>query len=54
MKKNVAFTLISFTVLNGIMIITSTAISSNGSDPGSEANLLNQNVNELEFELTRI
>ena len=41
------------------MFISLTAISSNGSDTGSlslevEANLLDQNVNELEFELYRM
>ena len=54
-KKNVAFTLISFTEMRW-MLISSTGIWVTGSDTGLvasrlEANLLDQNVNELEYEL---
>ena len=59
MKKNVALTLNNSDVRKWEeCFISSTAIwvtsSNTGSDASRWANLLNQNVNKLEFELSRI
>ena len=61
-KKNVAFTLTSFAILKWdeyLIIISLTAIWGNGSDTAQlllklEANLLDQNMNALEFELSKM